>query len=114
MRKKATQTSDSDKLEPAVWNDPLYVYEDKDSWNESLLRCYSKKKTPKDLSKCHFVQTPDSAEERGVKNTAAQMALKYLMSLYDQSQKEGKQLPARDIYFARANLFFFVCGRFIH
>ena len=84
MRKEATQTSDSDKLEPAVWNDPLYVYEDKDSWNESLLRCYSKKKTPKDLSKCHFVQTSDSAEERGVKNTAAQIALKHVMSLYDE------------------------------
>ena len=113
MRKKATPTSDSDKLEPAVWDDPLYVYEDKDSWNESLLRCYSKKKTPKDLSKCHFVQTPDSAEERGVKNKAAQTALKYVMSLYDHSQKEGKQLPPRDIYFARANLFF-CCLRTFH
>ena len=99
MRKKVTKAvkpSDADELEPAVWTDSCYRFEDKESWNKSLLRCYSNKKTPKDLSKCQFVFTPDTAEETAVKTEAVDKALKHVVSLYDASTKDGKQLPPRD------------------
>ena len=96
----------SNHIEQLDWSSEDYIFEDKESWRNSLDPCYPKLPVP-EFKKYEFVYTPDSQKQLAIKLDVADYALKSLLTKYDINyENDANKETHRPLFLNQMNNFF--------